>query len=110
MMNLFRRYILGGISDKTEGTLLAFLIGVGWVTYALVQSARGHEMAAAWDFLTLYMMTVVVAFTGATVVGYLKPRAGGSVLPGDGQVAGGVGGWVPPVEMPVGGQKTGELE
>ena len=76
MMKLFRRYVLGGRSDKTEGTLMAFLIGVAWVTYAVVQTARGVDMAAAWPFLTAYTLTTVAAFTGAAVVGHLKPRHG----------------------------------
>jgi hypothetical protein len=83
MMKLFRRYILGGKSDKTEGTLLAFLIGVAWVTYAVVQTARGVDMEAAWPFLTAYTLTTVAAFTGAAVVHHLKPPAPGAA-PGQG--------------------------
>jgi len=106
MMKLFRRYILGGLSDKTEGTLFAFLIGVAWATWAIWETATGTDMSAAWPFLTAYGMATVAAFTGATVVGHLKPTQSATGLREAGQIAPPVGEWAPegegaPVAPPV---------
>lgn len=75
MMRLFRRYVLGGKSDKTEGTLLAFLIGVAWVTWIIWHTSRGADMTPVIGLASTYMVTTVAAFTGATVVHHLRPKA-----------------------------------
>ncbi len=74
-MKLFRRYVLGGTSDKTEGTLLAFLVGVVWVTWIIWKVSQGVDMSSVIGLAGTYIVTTVAAFTGAAVVGHFKPPA-----------------------------------
>ena len=75
MMRLFRRYILGGKSDKTEGTLLAFLTAVAMASFVVWKVAKGIDMSSVTGMVSAFLLTSVAALTGATVVGHLKPHA-----------------------------------
>ena len=73
MMRLFRRYVLGGKSDKTEGTLLAFLIGVAWFTFIIWKVSRGVDMEPVIAPTAWVLAATVGAFTGVTSLNHLKP-------------------------------------
>lgn len=95
MMRLFRRYILGGKTDTTEGTLFAFLIGVAWMTAIIVLEAMGFDMGNVIEPVGWYLAATVSAFTGAKVARFMKAPQGAQE-PGQGAQDGFPGDPLPP--------------
>jgi hypothetical protein len=106
MMKLFRRYILGGKSDKTEGTLLAFLIGVAWMTAIIVLEALEFDMSKVIEPVGWYLAATVGAFTGATTAHHLFP-GGHAHPPPQGGPEGYPEGDYPPEDWPAGQPAAG---
>ena len=107
MMKLFRRYILGGLSDKTEATLFAFLIAVGMAGFVIWKVAEGQDMSAVTGMVSAFLLATVTAVTGATIAGHLKPAQSATGLREDGQGGYPDGGWLPENETPPAGANGG---
>lgn len=93
MMKLFRRYMLGGNSDKTEGTLLAFLISVLWFTWIIWLESQGVDMSRVIEPTAWVLAATVAAFTGVSTAHHLFPRGGAHQPPQGGREGYPAGEW-----------------
>lgn len=67
MMKFFRRYVLGGNTDKREGAWLAWLCISGILIFAVFKEASGSAMSATWAFLTFAWPTTTALALGVHV-------------------------------------------
>jgi hypothetical protein len=65
MIRLFLKYVLGGASNKREGTAAACLFFAGLTTYVVVKTAQGADMSPVIGLVSAGMLTSLAAFTGA---------------------------------------------
>ena len=84
MLKLFMRVVFGGLSNKREATLFAFLIGVAWVSFTIWKVAQGVDMSAVVGLVTAYALGSLAALTGTTALHHIKrPGEGGDTHPAE---------------------------
>lgn len=78
MIRLMRKYLLGGESDKREGSWLVFMVVTGILVFSVRQEALGVAMPQTWAFLIIAWPVSVAGVIGVHVQHFFESKRDGS--------------------------------